>query len=436
MDGRPVRAAGMTRASRQLAFVGGSQTLAQLLAAVSGLLIVRGLTKTDYAQYTLAVSAISVVSVISEAGLGSGIMSLGGRNHSDPTRLRAILNEAMSQRRPIARLTTAVTLPVLAVLLLRNGSSSAVTLALCVTVGASSLLAIRLSLLYVMLQLSQDLRRQQQAVVLGATFRLAFLVPLAAVLVSPVYALVTNFAGLAIEIGLAGRAVNGHLAAAALSRSGDRDYLRRNTRTLLPLSLFTVFQSVLLIVTLAALGRTKGLAEIAALSRFAILFTILGASWSTVLVPLFARMKADARVARNYLLILLSYSVCACGILVFVAVLAPLLLRLLGSDYAELRSELVLLLASTAVAGLGGLIAFLNQARGWLHGTWLVIPVTAATSVLGLMIFDLSTANSAARFSLFTAIPPTMAKLAPALFAAGGKNRRTTPPCATSAPPP
>lgn len=412
----------------RLTLVAGSQTVVQVLSAMSGLLIVRALSKQEYGQYTLAIAGLTIISTVSEAGFTASMLSIGGPVHNAPERLLALFTIARRRRLALTGIVAAVVLPGLAVLLLRNDASRLFIATSLLIVLFNAVLAVGVSACYVVLQIRGDLRRLQRIMLTSAASRLALLLTLLLLSVGPVVVLALNLAATALELFLARRALAVHLAnKAALQDPTDGPRMRGNTRRLLPLTLFSVLQGSVLLLILGAQGRTEGLAEIAALNRYAIVFGVLAGTWSMVLIPAFAKAPSGSGLALRFGFTVTLYVVVSAAALLLIALSDQVLLGLLGPDYEALSFPLLLLMAGAALSNLGGVIAYLNQARGWLAYNWLSIPVTVAGISSGVLLFDLGTAAGAAGFSMWTSgvtatsnLVPTVVEYARPIRAARG----------------
>ena len=86
------------------------------------------------------------------------------------------------------------------------------------------------------------------------------------------------------------------------------------------------------------------------------------------------------------------------------AVIAPeVFLRLLGNNYRGLRSELLLVVASSALAVLGGYAVAVNMARSWIRWQTLAVLVLAAVQAILVWLLPLGTTAGVLRFNLGTA---------------------------------
>src|SRR5205085_8796295 len=77
--------------TKTLARFTGLQTLVQAVMAVSGFLIVRTLSKSDYAAYTIAASFQTLLNSLTDCGVGTGLNAIGGRVWQDGARLNGLV---------------------------------------------------------------------------------------------------------------------------------------------------------------------------------------------------------------------------------------------------------------------------------------------------------------------------------------------------------
>jgi len=74
------------------------QLVIQALNALSGILIVRTLSKQEYAYYTIANSLQSTMNILADSGISAGMMSIGGKIYTDDNQLAQLLNTGIRLR--------------------------------------------------------------------------------------------------------------------------------------------------------------------------------------------------------------------------------------------------------------------------------------------------------------------------------------------------
>src|SRR5437667_6327395 len=101
------------------------QAAAQGLGLVAGFVLVRALDKQDYALYTLTITGINALAMLSNGGIIDAATAIGGRAWQDPRHLGQVVSSAMRFRRRLAAMIVAPVILFLIWLLARNGASIA-----------------------------------------------------------------------------------------------------------------------------------------------------------------------------------------------------------------------------------------------------------------------------------------------------------------------
>lgn len=376
--------------------------LSQLFAMVAGFIVVRGLDKHDYALYAIAFSVASAATILTNAGLRSTLLALGGQALAAGESLGAAAAAARAVRRIFATTAALPAIVVVVSLFVANGADPWTCIAAGVTVLVLLVSALVAGISRTVLQLHGRVRAIQWNMVAISAFRVAIF---AAVLLIPGRSAIPYLLALA-AVGAA-EAVLLQIASRHLQRfegspqPEHRALYLANYRRTIGGAIFLVLGDQVINYTLTLVGNTDGIAEIAALSRFSILFLVLNSVVTNLFAPSVAKLpnsrsairRATWRLAGTYSILSLAYvGVCA--------VAAPILLWLLGPEYSGLEVELVIVAAGAAVSnfavnGIGSIL----QSRGWLKLTWTYIPLFFVWFGIGLVAIDKTTSLGAVTFS-------------------------------------
>src|SRR4029077_21086244 len=98
------------------------QLVVQGLAALSGILLVRILSRHEYAYFTIANSMQSTMALLADTGLSIGMSSIGGRVWQDPHKFGRLVATTMQVRRYLAAAAVAVVMPLLMWMLISKGA--------------------------------------------------------------------------------------------------------------------------------------------------------------------------------------------------------------------------------------------------------------------------------------------------------------------------
>jgi O-antigen/teichoic acid export membrane protein len=404
-----------TWALRLLEF-GAVQGIAQFLNAVSGLLIVHALAKTEYALYAIANSMLTACHLLADLGVGVGLKSLGGRFWNDPQRLGALVRTGIELRWRFAAASFAVCIPALAWLLWANNAPWWVIAALCAVVAAGAIPLLTVSALTVVAQLVGDYRGLQQLDAGSAAMRLILIGVLALSWVNAVLAalvgMVVNWLQLLV---LRGR-VRGHANRAVAPNAEDRRELIALSLKSLPNAIFFCIQGQVTVIILTLLGTTAEIADVTALGRLAALFGIFSATFAAVIAPRFARTQDVDRLAQLYRL-LLGLSVLVLVPLALASWVFPRpFLWLLGEKYAGLESECGWVVTTGCIGQILGVMWALNTSKAWIRFQSIgFIPVILLAQCVAAVLLDLRQFRDVLIFAMVTASAPFPLYVADAL---------------------
>lgn len=410
LPGAPSRSRWSSLVAGGLRFA-GLQLTTQAIGFLSGLILVRTMAPEEYAYYTLALSLQSAMAILSDSGVSSGFMAIGGRIWSDSPALSRLLRSAVVVRSRFARYAFAIAALVLALTLASHDASPVqiATLTVLVIVGASFQLsasvysALPRLLLHHEVVLHTDLRL--------ASLRLALVGAAAVFYVDAAVALlVSAIASYAAHI-LFRKWV---MTNASLMTEPDFDYSTRLVAVarsqFLP-TLYYCMQAQITIWLITLFGSIRGIAELGALSRFVAVFTLLSAFTSYVLVPRLAR-AATGRGILGYSSAILLVQLCAAVPLMALAWSFPgALLWLLGPSYAELERELFWMCSNMGIHALAGALWAINAARAWTQGAWLLATVTLAAQAALATMLDLSSLTGVLWLNQLSLIPAMFVNL-------------------------
>lgn len=375
-----------------------SQGVAQLLGFLAGVLVIRSLPLEDYAQYVVATTVMAAVVMVTDSGTTSALLTAGAERLNDERRLALLFNTALHFRRRLAIAVGLCGAAVMAPLLLMNGADPAVAILSIALTLAAVWPALTRGVLVNCLRLVADARSMQLVSVWSSALRIALIT------VGVAVGTLTGAPGLLFFLAVA-------VAAAAFedlyvrrkvrrvmpsmrgigTDGGDRAALKSNLRLTMPMTLVVVAQTQVLNILLSALGSPESLASIAALSRFALVFVILNNIVADLGAGKVAHLPPQRAPIRAVFFRVLGLYLAASTVLVLLAGLAaPLLLWVLGGDYAGLEGPLVIVAAGAALINFGNAFRALNHARGWIDASWLYIPVMLAWAAFGAFLLNLA----------------------------------------------
>lgn len=362
----------------------------QGLGAVAGLLIARWMTVEDYAIFTVMMVITGAMSVLTKGGVHLGFTAIVGRTWPDRTRAAQALKTAMKERRIISLLVLPPLLLVAGWLLLRNHASPELIAGLLALLLLQWEFDMRTRIVDQILMFANRAAITQALDAFLALFRVLGVLGLYFyALMQPLGIIALGVLGAGFRIPFISRWVGQELPKQTIATlPEDQAEIRRITRRQLPLEVFFVLQSQIILAILAWYAATDQTASIGALGRIGQLLLPVQAVVYAFAIPRFS--SAKHHVFRNWLLWSAAGGLPGLGLIAMAYFFPTLLLFLIGPHYANLHYELLVgtlgMAASAAVANAWQLLAH----RGWNHWAWLQVPVVLIWCSTAPLFLDLT----------------------------------------------
>jgi hypothetical protein len=389
------------------------QGLVQLIGFLSGILLIRHLDQREYAYFTIANTMQGTLNTLADIGISVGLVSIGGRVWQDRNRFGQLITTASNLRRRLGAIAAVVVTPILVFMLVKNGAPIFYTFVLTALVLAGLAVQLSLGVLGVVPRLRSDIGRIQTIDFAGASVRLVVLVMLLFLFLNSAVAVAVGSATLFVQYWMLRRYAARVIDLDAPENEEDRRTMQRFIRNLAANAVFFCFQGQITIFLIGFFGRNiNSIAEVGALGRLGMIFTVLTNLLSNVFGPAFARCQDPKRLRWQYAAIVGGVTAFSL-VLIAAAVLFPrAFLFVLGAKYAHLERELVLMVGGAVAAALTGTFWTLNASKAWIAGAWLYIPLTLTTQFALIPITDFASVRSVLMFNLLSAVPNLLLNLA------------------------
>lgn len=384
------------RVPREIWAFAAAQLIVQAVSMVIGILIVRTLSRADYAAYALALSVTSGAGVIAHSGFSSTILSRGAAVRHNRSRLSGLMATVGHYRRRVTLVVVALAGPTQYVLLLRIDTPPWISLQLTgVTVAVLIVMAsvgVGNELLTLEYRRSELQRQALLVNVLRLVGQLLLMVTRTANSISVMMA--TLFATL-LGRRYQERAIRQIIDRGVASVDDELILAKRSFSSLLASNVMIVFQGQLVYLLLAFFGHGGSLSDLSALMRFNVVLGVVGASVKGVMVPMVARAERD-EVARQYgSVFAVTALICLTAGVVAIAA-TDILLGVLGPSYSHLGAAFGITVIVAACGCLADVVSSLNQARGWTSRSWVQVPATVMVAATVVYVVDVGTATGAA----------------------------------------
>jgi O-antigen/teichoic acid export membrane protein len=381
------------------------QLLVQMLAVVSGILLVRVLSQREYAYFTIANSMLATMGILADSGVGIGLSSIGGKVWQDRHRFGSLISTALHLRRYLAVIAATVVAPILMWLLLSNGASKFYS----AMITALVLLALNFQLMAgvrdIVPRLHSQIGRLQKLDAMSAATRLVILVIACLLFLNASVAIFAGLAGIILQYGFLKRWTADNIEPHAPINKEDQKTILSIVKHQAPNAVFYCLQGQLTVWLISIFGNTQNIAEIGALGRLSIIFAVINSVMSSIVLPGFARCQSPALLRRRYFQIVGGFFLLGGSLVLFAALFPDVLLWILGGKYAHLRNELLLMMTMSAMNALIAAMWALNSTKAWIQYSWLNIPSVILMQTVLLMLVDISTVKGVLAFGILSVFP-------------------------------
>ena len=382
------------------------QLIVQALGAASGIFLVRTLDQTQYAYYTIALTMQTTMSLLADMGISVGLSAIGGKVWQDKYRFGQLINTAMQLRYSLAGISVIVVTPILIWMLIKNGASISYGILILIVVLVGLNFQLTADILGVVPRLHSQIRRVQNLDLFSAVIRLVLLGVAYLTFLDAAVAIGIVSIGLGVQRFILGRWVTDSIETKALINIEDRKFISAKVKALAPNAIFFCIQGQLSIWLISLFGTTENIAEIGALGRLGILFTIINPIMNTIVSPSFARCQSKGILRRRYFQIISLFFLFLAAIGILAVLFHRNILGLLGNQYADLKTEFFLLLISASLNSIIQIIAYLNATKAWVQYAWVEIIIRICLQIILLLVIDISTVKGILLFGLFSQLSP------------------------------
>ncbi|MEP7014309.1 MAG: polysaccharide biosynthesis protein [Verrucomicrobiota bacterium] len=382
------------------------QAVAQIIGFGSGILLVHKLDQREYAYFTIANTMQATINILADIGISVGLISIGSRIWQDRYRFGELINTALDVRKKLGAVAIIIVTPFLYFLLARNGAPISYNAILILLVVVGLLIQFSIGVLGVVPRLRADIRWIQRIDLIGAIARFIGLACVMFLFLDAAIAVVVVTATWLLQYLLLRNYVAGAIDLNAPQNSEDRKEMVRLTKHLAPNAIFYCLQGqiTVFLISLFATHATS-VAEVGALGRLAMIFTVLSNLLTNVFVPAFARCHEPRKLRFLYIAIVGGVTAFSLVVLAGAGFFPRQFLFVLGSKYAHLEHELFLMVSVAIGAAMTGTFWALNASKAWVTGSWLYIPLTLATQVALIPSTDFSSVSGVLVFNLISILP-------------------------------
>ncbi|MHA3772789.1 lipopolysaccharide biosynthesis protein [Verrucomicrobiota bacterium sgz303538] len=381
------------------------QGLLQVLNLFAGFLLVRWLSVTDYAAYSLVTGFQGTVGILVDLNICSSAIALI-KGRTTPSIVGGYICSARRYQKRLFLVLLPVTIVTFCVLALRQGWSWSFTGILLCAVLVGLYFQSLTACYSVPLLVRQELNAFYRPPVILGFYRLASSVVLYKLtLLTSVSAAWISALCVAVQGWLYKKISSSYIAEPSHSSPITNLEICTYIRPLIPGTVFFALQGQVSVLLISWFGRSQHIAEVGALGRLGQLFVMLGAFNGVVIAPNIARISPQI-LKRRYIQVIAGAMLVSLGLVVASACAPRSLLWLLGEKYHHLEPELSWMMLSACINYLSGVMWTMHGARHWNFRWvgWLTISTVLVTQAVALLITDVSDTKGVILFSLYSSL--------------------------------
>ena len=387
------------------------QLLTQLGTAIAGLLVVRILSVAEFAVYAIAVSVQGTLTVLSDIGVSTLLLSRAGSFAGDQRRLAQLLNAARSLRARLFVVVVAVAAPLLWWSLSATKptfrSWSVTTVLVLTSVGVQVSATLDGTMALALLRSA----RYQASLLVGALVRLGGVALFLARAPFSWVGLVVNILAASSQAISMRLVINQLLPREDGQLTEDQAEFRRIIRTQVVNAAYYAFSSQITLWLVGWLSTARTVAEIGALGRISSILVLAQSGVTALVAPRIARLTDSRLLLRRYLQVVTFASLGCCAVIALSFLYPSALLWFIGPKYEGLGPWLPIAMAATLAYALSVTLYSLNASRAWIEQAWLSIPLTLLLQGTSLLWLDVSQLNGALVFGFCSSIPSLMVQV-------------------------
>ena len=384
------------------------QLVVQFLTFGSGIFVIRTLDQQQYAYYTIAGTMQATMTIIADMGISFGVSSIGGEVWNDRYRFGQLINTALKLRYLLGVISITFVTPISLWMLMKNEASflEAIVITVIVLIGFNFQLT--MGVLIVVPRLHSQINQVQNLdLVLNITRVIGLILAFFTSINAATYTLAATIS-LALQRILLGRISIKNIDSKAPLNEEYQSKIIKIIKQSAPNTIFFCFEGQITVWLISIFGTTDKIAEIGALGRLGLIFTIIGSVMTSIVLPSFARCQILTLLKRRYFQILGINGVLALFLVGLTFLFPNQILWIIGSKYAHLKPELMLIMISSGFYFLANTMWAMNSTKAWITKIWLYIPATMVFQVLGLVFLDVSTVRGVLIFKMASLIPGFM----------------------------
>ncbi|MFO7826507.1 MAG: hypothetical protein R6V72_21410 [Cyclobacterium sp.] len=372
----------------------GSQLLIRVMGLVIGFILIRILSKNDYALYTILITIQGMLIPLSNSSTFIGFKKIGGEIWDNDKKLSSLIKTADSISNYIIAIAFLLVGGYATFILLEQEIEFQSIIWFLACVLLIVIPDVKTSFLRNALLFQKKIKVVQVTEVIGHIPRFIilafFFIILKDEITISIILLITIFSTWISYIYIQKQSKNLRFLNPVISKNYKETlikYIKLNWHN----SAFYTFKGQISIFLIGVFGTTDSIADIGALTRFTLIFMMGKSLVDNIYSPAFGRCQNQEELKvlfRNAIAIIFLTSA---AMLITVYLFPNQILWILGPKYEHLSYELFLVFLIGSLNLLLGTVYALNLTKGWIKYTpTYEIPIDVITLIFGVLVFNIS----------------------------------------------
>lgn len=376
-----------------ISVTGGAQMVVQAFGLISGLLIIRLMPIKEYAWYTIANTMLGTLTLLSDGGISIGVMAEGGKVWENNKQLASVVSTGMKLRIKFAVISLIVSIPVLTYLLLKQGASFFTCICIVVGLIPAFYAALSDNLLEIPLKLRQVIVPLQKNQLATAFFRL--ILSFTSLFFFPFTAVALIASGIPrIWANIKLKKLNSDIIGILPATEDDavKKSIYKVVRRSLPGMIYYCVSGQITIWLISIFGNSTSVASLGGIGRILVLFTVITAVLSNLIIPRFAKLPSVSKTLMAFFVkVNVALLIFSLFVTLFVFLFSKQILYVLGANYSSLTLPLVISAIAGCISLIGSNALSLCLSRGWVINPIISISLSILAFVIGIITCDIRT---------------------------------------------
>ncbi len=380
------------------------QILIQGIDAFSGILIIRNLSKVDYAYFGIASSFATSVINISIGGVGSYLMLEGIKIKNQVLIYSEMFAEIQRFVTKNKYFVISVSVPIVIWIYLKNDLPSIRLCLFLPLIIADVLLRVKIQLYQSTYNIWEKYNKIQFFTLIGSISRIVLVVSFSFFFTAEVAYLGLVFS-YAVQLYLLTKQIDKYMIVVQTKSTKRFPDLRKLYRSQLPINLYNFIDSQFVVFILTFFGNTILLADVNAAGRLSLFVVAINAFINNYIVVQFAKVENKQKFINLLFLTIIVFI-----FFYVIAILASyywpeVFIWIIGKQYSNVMPFIYLTVTSICIANFSGLIYAVNYSKMWITKSWISIPFTIILQILMLAFMPPANFEQVWYYAIICAVP-------------------------------